>query len=250
MGKPIFICGPCVIEEKEIMQEICSELLSIQNDFGIKFTFKASFDKANRTSINSYRGPGIEKSIEIFGDIKSQFGFQITTDIHESYQAKMLKEVIDIIQIPAFLCRQTDLLKAAAETGKIVNVKKAQFLEASSMIHVIQKLKETGCENILVTERGTLYGPNNLVVNFPNLLRLKEYGVPVIMDCTHSAQIPSTNSTTGGNRDLVPYLARAAKVFETDGYFFEVHPDPVKALSDGPNSLYLGDLRSLIKSLI
>lgn len=250
MSKPIFICGPCVIEEQDILNEICSELYSIQKELDINIIFKASFDKANRTSIHSYRGPGLERSVEVFKNIKKEFGFQITTDIHESYQAKILRDVIDVFQIPAFLCRQTDLLRAAAETGRTVNVKKAQFLEASSMIHVIDKLKEAGCENILVTERGTLFGPNNLVVNFPNLLKLKEYGVPVIMDCTHAAQIPSSNSTTGGNRELVPYLAKAAKVFNTDGYFFEVHPNPERALSDGPNSLNLINLKNLLKSLI
>jgi 2-dehydro-3-deoxyphosphooctonate aldolase (KDO 8-P synthase) len=213
--------------------------------------FKSSFDKANRTSINAYRGPGIEKGLEMLNNVKEKFNLPVTTDIHEPFQAKIAAEVVDILQIPAFLCRQTDLLVAAAQTGKIVNVKKAQFLSGQDMFYPAQKVKEAGNEQVILTERGNSFGYNNLVVDFRNIYDMKEFGYPVCMDCTHSVQRPGgAGGKTGGDRKFVPNMARAAKAFGADGFFIETHPDPDNALSDGPNMLYLKDLEELIKSLI
>lgn len=249
--KPVFIAGPCVIESSELLGTVAQELVRLNKKYGIRIIFKSSFDKANRTSIHSYRGPGLEKGLQMLADIKSKYGLQLLTDIHESYQAAPVGEVVDVIQIPAFLCRQTDLLIAAAKTGKVVNIKKVQFLSGSDMKYPAQKVKESGNENVWLTERGNIYGYNNLVVDFRNIADMRRFSDTVIMDCTHSVQRPgAAGGTTGGNREFVPAMALAAKAFGANGYFFEVHPDPDKALSDGPNMLCLKDLENVIASLL
>ena len=249
--KPVFIAGPCVIESSYCLDEVAKELVRLNEKYGIDIIFKSSFDKANRTSIHSFRGPGLDKGLQMLSDIKSKFGLKLLTDIHESYQAAPAGEVVDVLQIPAFLCRQTDLLVAAAKTGKVVNVKKAQFLSGVDMQYPVQKVRESGNYNIWLTERGNMYGYNNLAVDFRNIADMKQYVDTVIMDCTHSVQRPGGNGgSTGGNREFVPAMALAAKAFGANGYFFEVHPDPDKAKSDGPNMLYLHDLEMVVKSLL
>lgn len=249
--RPIFIAGPCVIESTECLDVVAKELVRLNDKFGIDIIFKSSFDKANRTSICSFRGPGMEKGLQMMADIKEKYGLKLLTDIHESCQAQPVGEVVDVLQIPAFLCRQTDLLVAAAKTGKIVNVKKAQFLSGEDMKYPVQKVRESGNENVWLTERGNIYGYNNLVVDFRNIPDMKKIVPTVIMDCTHSVQRPgAAGGKTGGNREFVPSMALAAKAFGANGYFFEVHPNPEEAKSDGPNMLYLKDLESVIKSLL
>jgi 2-dehydro-3-deoxyphosphooctonate aldolase (KDO 8-P synthase) len=249
--KPIFIAGPCVIESEEILSEVAEELVRLQNKYGIEIYFKSSFDKANRTSISSYRGPGMEKGLRMLGDIREKYQLRLLTDIHESCQAAPVGEVVDVLQIPAFLCRQTDLLLAAAKTGKTVNIKKAQFLSGLDMQFPVEKAREAGATDIWLTERGNIYGYNNLVVDFRNIPDMAKFTPHVIMDCTHSVQRPgAAGGKTGGNREFVPAMALAAKAFGATGYFFEVHPDPEKALSDGTNMLYLKDLDSVIASLL
>lgn len=249
--KPIFIAGPCVIESAECLEVVAQELVRLNNKYDIDIMFKSSFDKANRTSISSFRGPGMEKGLQMMADIKSKYGLRLLTDIHESYQAAPVGDVVDVLQIPAFLCRQTDLLVAAAKTGKIVNIKKAQFLSGEDMKYPVQKVKESGNDNVWLTERGNIYGYNNLVVDFRNIPDMKKISPNVIMDCTHSVQRPgAAGGKTGGNREFVPSMALAAKAFGATGYFFEVHPDPESAKSDGPNMLFLKDLESVIKSLL
>ena len=235
----------------DVLEQVARRLVEINAKYGIDIIFKSSFDKANRTSISSYRGPGLEKGMQMLADIKSKYGLRILTDIHESCQAQPAAEVADVLQIPAFLCRQTDLLVAAAKTGKIVNIKKAQFLSGEDMQYPVQKVRESGNDNVWLTERGNIYGYNNLAVDFRNIADMKKYADTVIMDCTHSVQRPgAAGGKTGGNREFVPAMALAAKAFGANGYFFEVHPDPEKALSDGPNMLYLDDLESVITSLL
>lgn len=249
--KPVFIAGPCVIENMDVLEQVAQRLVEINAKYDVDIIFKSSFDKANRTSISSYRGPGLEKGMKMLADIKSKFGLRILTDIHESCQAQPAAEVADVLQIPAFLCRQTDLLVAAAKTGKIVNIKKAQFLSGEDMQFPVQKVRESGNDNVWLTERGNMYGYNNLAVDFRNIADMKKYADTVIMDCTHSVQRPgAAGGKTGGNREFVPAMALAAKAFGANGYFFEVHPDPEKALSDGPNMLYLDDLEAVVKSLL
>ncbi|MGI4805507.1 MAG: 3-deoxy-8-phosphooctulonate synthase [Janthinobacterium lividum] len=249
-NKPFFIVGPCVMENRELLFLVAEKLVEIREKLGVTIIFKSSFDKANRTSIHSYRGPGIEKGMEWLQAVKNNFGLPVTTDIHEPYQAKIAAEVIDILQIPAFLCRQTDLLVAAAETGKIVNIKKAQFLSGQDMFYPAQKVAEAGNNQVILTERGNSFGYNNLAVDFRNLDDMKAFGYPVCMDCTHSVQRPGgAGGKTGGDRKFVPFMARAAKAFGANGYFIETHPDPDHALSDGPNMLYLNDLEGLISEL-
>ena len=251
MMKPIFIAGPCVIESMELLEAVAAELVEIKKNIGCEVYFKASFDKANRTSIKSFRGPGLEKGLQMLGDIKAKFGLPLLTDIHESYQAAAAGEVVDVLQIPAFLCRQTDLLVEAAKTGKIVNVKKAQFLSGEDMKYPVEKCREAGASEVWLTERGNIYGYNNLVVDFRNIPLMKEYADRVIMDCTHSVQRPgAAGGKTGGNREYIPAMAQAAKAFGANGYFFETHPNPEMALSDGPNMLYLNDLAGVIKGLL
>lgn len=250
--RPIFIAGPCVIESMECLEEVASELVRIGGALGTEIIFKSSFDKANRTSISSYRGPGLEKGMQMLADIKSKYGLRVLTDIHEAWQAAPVAEVADVLQIPAFLCRQTDLLVAAARTGKIVNIKKAQFLSGLDMQYPVQKVRETCPDGeVWLTERGNTFGYNNLVVDFRNIPDMLRFTPRVIMDCTHSVQRPgAAGGKTGGNREFVPSMALAAKAFGASGYFFEVHPDPEQALSDGPNMLYLKDLEHVIASLL
>ena len=234
----------------ELLDTVAQELVRLNKKYEIEIIFKSSFDKANRTSIHSYRGPGLEKGLQMLADVKSKYGLQLLTDIHESYQAAPVGEVVDVIQIPAFLCRQTDLLVAAAKTGKVVNIKKAQFLSGMDMQYPVQKVKEAGNEHVWLTERGNMYGYNNLAVDFRNIADMKQFTDTVIMDCTHSVQRPgAAGGKTGGNREFIPAMALAAKAFGATGYFFEVHPEPDKALSDGPNMLCLDDLEKIIVSL-
>ena len=249
--QPVFIAGPCVIESSELLNNVAATIKDINERYGVDIIFKASFDKANRTSIKSFRGPGIEKGLQMLADIKSTFGLKILTDIHESWQAEAAGEVVDVIQIPAFLCRQTDLLVAAAKTGCVVNIKKAQFLSGKDMVFPVEKAREAGAKDVWLTERGNIYGYNNLVVDFRNISDMLEITPIVIMDCTHSVQRPGAGGgKTSGDRKFVPSMALAAKAFGATGYFFEVHPDPDHALSDGPNMLYLDKLEGLIKEIL
>lgn len=248
--KPIFIAGPCVIESMDLLETVAERLVEIKEKYDIDVIFKASFDKANRTSLKSFRGPGVRKGLQMLSDIKTKYGLPITTDIHESYQAAMAGEVCDVIQIPAFLCRQTDLLVEAAKTGKIINIKKAQFLSANDMKYPVEKCRESGAKEVWLTERGTMFAPGNLVVDFRNLEVMAALCDRVVMDCTHSCQKPSGAGITGGDRHYVPAMAKAAKAFGTQGYFFETHPNPEVALSDAANMLYLSDLENLITELI
>ena len=249
--KPIFIAGPCVIESAECLDAVAERIVDINDRLGVNIIFKSSFDKANRTSISSYRGVGIEKGLQMLSDIKSKWGLKTLTDIHESWQAEAAGEVVDVLQIPAFLCRQTDLLVAAAKTGKAVNIKKAQFLSGADMKYPYQKAIESGATDVWLTERGNSFGYNNLVVDFRNIPDMLAIAPRVIMDCTHSVQRPgAAGGKTGGNREYVPAMALAAKAFGANGYFFEVHPDPDNALSDGPNMLRLDDLENVVKSLL
>jgi len=249
--KTTFIAGPCVIESQELLYAVAEKLVEINQKLEVDIIFKASFDKANRTSISSFRGPGLERGLEMLANVKSKYGLKLLTDIHESYQAEAVGQVVDVLQIPAFLCRQTDLLVAAAKTGKIVNIKKAQFLSGPDMKYPVEKAKEAGAAEVWLTERGNTFGYNNLVVDFRNIPDMKEIVPTVIMDCTHSVQRPGAmGGKTGGDRRFVPSMALAAKAFGATGYFFEVHPNPDKGLSDGPNMLELDKLESLIANLI
>ena len=250
MEKPFIIAGPCVIESAELLDVVAAELKRISEQFDVPVWFKASFDKANRTSIHSFRGPGLERGLQMLADVKTKYGLPLLTDVHESFQAEAAGEVVDVLQIPAFLCRQTDLLVAAAHTGKTVNIKKAQFLSGDDMRYPVEKCREAGCREVWLTERGNIYGYNNLVVDFRNIPLMHRWVDRVVMDCTHSVQRPGgAGGKTGGDREFVPQMALAAKVFGANGFFFETHPDPEKALSDGPNMLYLKDLESLVKKL-
>lgn len=245
------IAGPCVIESAELLDTVARELVRINRLAGTDIIFKASFDKANRTSISSFRGPGIEKGISMLADIKSRYGLRILTDIHESWQAAPVAEVADIIQIPAFLCRQTDLLVAAARTGRTVNIKKAQFLSGKDMRYPVEKARDAGAGDVWLTERGNTFGYNNLVVDFRNIDDMLDIVPTVVMDCTHSVQRPGgADGKTGGDRRFVPQMALAAKAFGATGYFFEVHPDPDKGLSDAANMLELAKLEELVGKLI
>lgn len=240
-----------MIESEELVLAVASEMKKITDELGIPYTFKASFDKANRTSIHSFRGPGIERGLAILAEVKRQIGVPICTDIHEPWQAAPAAEVCDILQIPAFLCRQTDLLVAAAKTGKCINIKKAQFLAPWDMKNCIEKVRESGNDNVMVCERGSTFGYNTLVVDMTGLRVMKDFGVPVIFDATHSVQKPGGNgSSTGGNREFVEYLAKAAVAVGVDGLFMETHPDPDHALSDGPNMVPLDRMRELLGKLI
>lgn len=235
----------------DILRTVARELVSIRNEYSVTMYFKASFDKANRTSLGSYRGPGIDRGLSMLADIKEEFGLSILTDIHESWQAQPVAEVADVLQIPAFLCRQTDLLLAAARTGRIVNVKKAQFLSGHDMKYPVEKCREGGAGEVWLTERGNMFGYNNLVVDFRNIADMLQYTPRVIMDCTHCVQRPGgANGKTGGDRRFVPSMALAARAFGANGYFFETHPDPDNALSDGPNMLYLDKLEDVVRSLL
>ncbi|CDD05648.1 3-deoxy-8-phosphooctulonate synthase [Prevotella sp. CAG:592] len=248
---PIFITGPCVIESAELLDTVAAEIKRLSDLTGRTFYFKASFDKANRTSIHSFRGPGLERGLQMLADVREKYHLPLLTDIHESWQAKDAGEVVDVLQIPAFLCRQTDLLVEAARTGRTVNIKKAQFLSGEDMRYPVEKCREAGAKEVWLTERGNSFGYNNLVVDFRNLPAMSQYADRVVMDCTHSVQRPGgAGGKTGGDRQYVPMMALAAKAFGAQGYFFETHPDPDHALSDGPNMLYLKDLEGVVKSLL
>lgn len=249
--KPLFICGPCVIEDADVLDTVARELVRLRDRYDLDIYFKASFDKANRTSLRSFRGPGLEHGLTMLADIKARYGLRLVTDIHESWQAEPVGEVVDVVQIPAFLCRQTDLLVAASRTRCAVNIKKAQFLSGQDMQYPVEKCRESGAKDVWLTERGNMYGYNNLVVDFRNIADMLDIAPRVIMDCTHSVQRPgAAGGKTGGNREFVPAMALAAKAFGATGYFFETHPDPERALSDGPNMLYLKDLEAVIASLL
>lgn len=244
------IAGPCVIESMELLETVAQELVRINKKLGTDIIFKSSFDKANRTSLSSFRGPGIEKGLQMLSDIKEKYGLKILTDIHEAWQAEPAGQVADVLQIPAFLCRQTDLLVAAAKTGKVVNIKKAQFLSGRDMKYPVEKAQDSGAKEVWLTERGNSFGYNNLVVDFRNIPDMKEIVPTVIMDCTHSVQRPSAgDGKTVGDRRFVPSMALAAKAFGATGYFFEVHPDPDRGKSDAANMLELNKLESLIEEL-
>ncbi len=246
-----FVAGPCVIESKELLDQVAERLVQINQHLGTEIIFKASFDKANRTSLSSYRGPGLERGLQMLWDVKQKWGLKLCTDIHESHQATPAGEVVDVIQIPAFLCRQTDLLVAAAKTGKVVNIKKAQFLSGEDMLFPYEKAVKSGAEEVWLTERGNIYGYNNLVVDFRNIADMLKITPTVMMDCTHSVQRPGVaGGKTGGNREFVPAMAKAAKAFGANAFFFEVHPDPDHGLSDGPNMLELDKLEQLVKELM
>ena len=249
--KPIIIAGPCVIESEHLLRQVAEELVAINSRLGIDIIFKSSFDKANRTSVSSFRGPGLEKGLQMLADIHSTYGLRILTDIHETWQAQAAGEVADVLQIPAFLCRQTDLLAAAARTGRIINIKKGQFLSGRDMRYPVEKALDAGATEVWLTERGNTFGYNNLVVDFRNISDMLDIVPRVIMDCTHSVQRPgSGKGSTGGDRRFVPSMALAAKAFGATGYFFEVHPDPDHALSDGPNMLHLSQLEEVLRPLI
>ncbi len=248
---PTFIAGPCVIESMELLETVAQELVRINRKYNIDTIFKSSFDKANRTSIHSFRGPGLEKGLQMLADIKGKYGLRVLTDIHESYQTEAAGEVCDILQIPAFLCRQTDLLVSAAKTGKIINIKKAQFLSGRDMRYPVEKALESGAKEVWLTERGNSFGYNNLVVDFRNIPDMLKIVPNVIMDCTHSVQRPSAgDGKTVGDRKFVPAMAKAAKAFGATGYFFEVHPTPDTGKSDAANMLELDKLEGLIEELI
>lgn len=246
--KLTILAGPCAAESQEILDETAKTLKEITTKLGINFVFKSSFDKANRSSIHSYRGPGLEKGLEMLQSVKEKFDLPIVTDIHTPDQAEPVSKVADILQIPAFLCRQTDLLVAAAKTGKIVNIKKGQFLAPEQMGTLVKKVEECGNHNILLTDRGCSFGYNNLVVDFRAIPIMQSFGYPVVFDATHSVQLPGAQGTcSGGDRRFVPTLAKAAVAAGANVLFFEVHPDPDKAKCDGPNMIQLDKAESLFK---
>lgn len=245
------ISGPCVIENESMIMHLAENIKKITEDLNLTYIFKASFDKANRTSLESYRGPGLEEGLRILEKVKTEFNLPITTDIHDASQAAIVAEVVDILQIPAFLCRQTDLLIAAAKTDKIVNIKKAQFLDGKDMFYPANKVKDSGNDKIMLTERGSMFGLGNLVVDFRQIIDMKEFGYPVVMDVTHSTQKPSSlGGKSGGDRKYAPYMAKLANAVGVNGFFFEVHENPAIALSDGPNMVYLKDFKEMLSDLL
>lgn len=246
--KPILIAGPCSLEGWDMAIAVASKCQQWAEDNGFDYYFKGSFDKANRTSINSRRGVGIDRGFNLLQSIK-QKGIKVTTDIHEPAHADIFSNVLDIVQIPAYLCRQTDLLLAAGETGKIVNIKKGQFVDGKSMIHAVEKVRSTGNENVWLTERGSMFGMGDLVVDPRQIVDMKELGVPVIMDCTHSTQRPNSGGTTDGQPKYTLPIAKVAKALGVDGYFFEVHPEPTLAWSDGSNMVQLDKFEKILKQL-
>ena len=248
---PFFILGPCVIESRALVREVASELASIRERLGVSILFKSSYDKANRTSVKSFRGIGMEEGLSILSEVRSEWGFPVVSDVHDVEQVSAASEVLDVLQIPAFLCRQTDLLVAAGESGKVVHVKKGQFLAPEDMRHVVDKIAATGNHRILVCERGVSFGYHALVVDFRSLPVLTSLGYPVVFDATHSVQSPGgAGGRSGGDRRFVWPLARAAAMVGCQGIFMEVHPDPDRAPSDGPNMVPLGKLESLLESLL
>jgi 2-dehydro-3-deoxyphosphooctonate aldolase (KDO 8-P synthase) len=251
-GCPLtLIGGPCVIESEDFTLKMAEQIRKVCDRLGITFIFKSSFDKANRTSINSFRGQTLETGLKILQRVKDEVGVPVLTDIHESYQAAIVAEVVDVLQIPAFLCRQTDLLLAAAATGRALNVKKGQFLAPWDMKHVVRKLESGGATRILLTERGTSFGYNTLVVDFRSLLQLRELGYPVVFDATHSVQMPGgQGEKSGGQRQFVPYLSRAAAAVGIDALFMEIHENPDLAPSDGPNMVPLANLEEVLRQIL
>ncbi len=247
-GEPLLIiAGPCVIESWELIFNTASALKDISRELGFPFVFKSSFDKANRTSFDSFRGPGLWKGLEMLGEVKRKLGVALLSDIHDESQCQAAGEVLDVLQIPAFLCRQTDLVVAAARTGKAVNIKKGQFVAPNDILHSVRKVTESGNPNVCVTERGTTFGYNNLVVDFRSIPMIQSKDVPVIFDATHSVQLPGGGGTvSGGQRQYVPTLAKAAVAAGCQGLFMEVHPNPDVALSDGPNQVPLSQVKDLI----
>jgi 2-dehydro-3-deoxyphosphooctonate aldolase (KDO 8-P synthase) len=251
MNRPKLIAGPCVIESAELLDTVAARLSAINASLGTDIIFKASFDKANRTSIHSFRGPGLDKGLQMLADVKAKYGLRLLTDIHEAWQAAPAGQVVDVLQIPAFLCRQTDLLVSAAQSGRVVNIKKAQFLSGKDMRYPVEKALDAGATEVWLTERGNMMGYGNLVVDFRNIPDMLEIVPTVVMDCTHSVQRPDAkDGKTGGDRRFVPQMALAAKAFGATGYFFEVHPEPDKGLSDAANMLELDKLEGLITKLI
>ena len=245
-----FVAGPCVIESAELLDTVAARLVEINKSLGTDIIFKASFDKANRTSINSYRSVGLERGLQMLADVKSKWGLRLSTDIHEAWQAQPASEVIDVLQIPAFLCRQTDLVVAAANTGRIVNIKKAPFMSGMDMQYPYEKAEKSGAGEVWLTERGNIIGYNDLAVDFRNIPTMQKFAPRVLMDCTHAVQRPGAgNGKSEGNSEYVPAMALAAKAFGANGYFFETHPTPEKALSDGPNMIRLDELEALIAKL-
>lgn len=249
-GKLLYIAGPCVIESEEMTMRIAQSLVRTTRQLDVDFVFKASFDKANRTSVDSFRGPGLDEGLRILGRVKRELGVRVLSDIHGIEQAAPAAEVLDILQIPAFLCRQTDLLVAAGQTMKTVNLKKAQFMSPEDMRFAAAKVASTGNDNILLTERGACFGYNTLVVDFRSFSVMAELGYPVVFDATHAVQIPSKGGKSSGNREYVAPLARAAAAYGIDGLFTEVHPDPDKALADGPNSIPLAQVEPLLRQVL
>lgn len=251
-GCPLaLIAGPCVIESEALVFSVCERLKQITERLKLPLIFKSSFDKANRTSVHSYRGPGLEEGLRVLAKVRSTFGVPVLTDVHDITQTGPAGEVIDVLQIPAFLARQTDLLAAAAKTGRVVNVKKGQFMAPGDMRHAVSKLEESGCKNVLLTERGTTFGYGMLVTDFRALPIMRQTGAPVVFDATHSVQMPSAaGDKTGGQREMVPYLMRAAVAVGCDAIFLETHPDPDKALSDGPNMIPLDQLEGVLQTCL
>ena len=252
IGQPLLlIAGPCVLQELDLALEIAAQIKEIANQLPVQFVFKASFDKANRTHIRSYRGPGLRPGLEMLQRVREECGIPVTTDIHEPEQAQRVAKVCELLQVPAFLARQTDLLVAAARTGAAVNVKKGQFMAPGDMVHVIGKLKESGAQNVMLCERGTFFGYGRLVNDMRGLVEMRQLGVPIVFDATHSVQEPGgLGSRTGGNREFVPYLARAAAAVGIDGLFLETHPFPDDSPSDGPNMVPLSELTELLEQVI
>ena len=243
------ILGPCSVQDRKTYLDIGDKLVKLMEGYN-NWYYKASFDKANRTSIYGGRGPGMEESIDLFYEIKEKYpNIKLTTDIHEPWQAKAIEPYVDIIQIPAYLCRQTDLLVAAGETGRTVNIKKGQFVSGKNMIHAIDKVRATGNRDVMLTERGSMFGMGDLVVDFRQIIDMKELDVPVIIDCTHSMQQPNSGDTTNGNPEYAIHLAKAAKALGVDGYFFEIHPKPEQAWSDGSNMIQLDKFDDMLKAI-
>ena len=250
-NKMTFIAGPCAIESREMCEEVASELVDICQKLDINYIFKGSYDKANRSNVNAGRGVGMSKGLEILEDIKNKYDIPVTTDVHETWQCEEVGKVVDLLQIPAYLCRQTDLLMAAAKTGRAVNIKKGQFMAPWNMNNIVKKIQSCDNEKILLCERGTSFGYNRLVVDMQGLVDMREFGYPVILDATHSVQQPGSNDAfTGGNRDFVPYLIKAGLAVGVDGIFAEVHPNPEEAISDGPSQLRLDDVEHILSEAI
>jgi len=251
-GQPLLLlAGPCVLESEELAWQVATEMKRICEKLGINYVFKASFDKANRTSLDSFRGPGMEKGLRVLGRIKDEIGVAVVSDVHEAAQVERAAEVLDILQIPAFLCRQTDLLVAAAQSGRTVNVKKGQFVSPWDMQYAVDKIRSSGGDKLLLTERGASFGYNNLVVDMRSFPVMRSLGCPVIYDATHSVQLPGgAGGSSGGQREFIPPLARAAMAAGIDGLFMEVHPEPGKALCDGPNSWPLDKAEDLLSRLL